>query len=193
MSAAPSEPPVVVSLSGIETDTTRPAGWMHRPVAVVCALLFVGLLVRGPAPLGGVTLALVPGKVRPDPFFLWLTLVLGSAVGAAVLTDRWLALHRSRVEIDRAGSEIRVRRGGLWSRRQASLPWDSLAELALSPVQDDDARAWRLEFRARPRSGHPPLHVMTTHHLDRLEPLARRMAQETGLTLRREKPARAPR
>lgn len=167
---------VVVSLAGIDPDTSAPGGWLFW--AVGAAGIGV-LLLTGPPALHSALF----GTPRPGRLVTWVIVALGALLAVAAPLQR-RRLHRTRrIEIDRAAGTVRLRSEGLWIRQDAVMALADIADLALMEDERDDARVWRLEFRPRPRSRAAPLTVMETHNLHRLEPVARRIAREAGIGL----------
>ncbi len=148
---------------------------------VVSLVVLAILLIVGPGRLGASTSIFRHQPV--DPFIGWLTGVLGALACLVVALNRWLAHRYSRVDIDRSAGSVRVVRHGLWNRHDESMPLGGVRELALVETQDDGAPVWRLEFRPTEAAGRTPLVVATTHNLDRLHPVAQRIAREAGLEL----------
>ncbi len=181
-----------ISLAGIEPDTLLPGRWRNW-VALGIPLFILACLLATEAPPPGSTAPVLSRLIWPvDPFFGWLTTVLGASLCLAVALDRWLVRRSSRVEIDRAGRSIRILRGGLWSRRNEVAPLGGVRDLALVETLGEAAAAWRLELRWMRAAGREPLVVAATHDVGRLEAVARRIAQEAQLELARERAVATP-
>jgi len=170
-----------IPLGSIEPDSTLLGRWCRRIAVAVSLVVLAILLIVGPGRLGA-----PPSIFRhqpTDPFIGWLTGILCALTCLVVALDRWLAHRYSRVDVDRTARSVRVLHHGLWNRRDEAMPLGSVRDLALVETQDDGAPVWRLEFRPTQAAGRTPLVVATTHDLDRLDPLAQRIAREAGLEL----------
>lgn len=177
---------VTIPLTGIEPDSSLPGRWRNWVALAVLLVTLAILLIIGPRPLGSVASIILTRPV--DPFIGWLVAVFGTLLCLALAFDRWLAHRSSRVEIDRAGRSLRILRSGLWSRRAEAAPLIGARDLALVETRADGAPLWRLELRWTRAAGREPLLVAATHDIGRLEPIARRVAQEAGLELLRLRP-----
>lgn len=185
--AADSPRRVTISLTGIEPDSSLPGRWRNWVALAILLVTLVILLIIGPRPFGSVASVILTRPV--DPFIGWLVALSGTLLCLALALDRWLARRSSRVEIDRAGQSLRILRSGLWSRRAEVAPLTGARDLALIETREDGAPLWRLELRWARAAGREPLLVAATHDIGRLEPIARRIAQEAGLELARLRPA----
>lgn len=177
---------VTISLTGIEPDGRLPGLWRNWVALAIPLVTLVILLIIGPRPLGSVASIILTRPV--DPFIGWLVTVFGTLLCLALAFDRCLARRSSRVEIDRAGRSLRILRSGLRSRRAEAAPLLGARDLALVEAREDGAPVWRLELRWARAAGREPLLVAATHDIGRLDPIARRIAQEAGLELLRLRP-----